>query len=130
MPGQILQRIPLAAAAQQRLKALRLLFFQRRGGLLLQVAPAGDEPQQFVRLKGGVLDARLPQRIAGGPVSLRRYQRSSSPSLGSTACTEAMATSIIESSGSAVVSRCSQRPGAEMTRVTGLSWRPANLISS
>ena len=49
---------------------------------------------------------------------------------GITIFSASMATRIISSSGSFVVSRCSAFPGAEMILVSRLSCRPANLISS
>ena len=129
-PREILQRIPRTAPLGQRIEALLLLFAHRALRILFEMPLSGGHPQQGIRLPRRVLDVGLPQRIADGEIGLLHYHRSSSPSLGRTALTEAIATSIILSSGSAVVSRCSQSPGAEMIRVSRLSCRPANLMTS
>ena len=54
----------------------------------------------------------------------------SSPFSGMTALRAEMATSIMPSSGSLGVMRCIHMPGAAMTRVTTLSYRPQRRMSS
>ena len=63
-------------------------------------------------------------------ITISLYQRSAPSSSGSTASTAAMATSIMESSGSLVVKFCSHMPGADRARVKPLSWRPQSRLIS
>ena len=77
---------------------------------------------QYTRVKTGggnpgLLQAAQPKRIAGTDGA---YHRSLPSIEGSTGSSEAMATSIISSSGSWVVIRCSHIPGAEIMRVQRL----------
>ena len=86
------------------------------------------------RIKGRAFNPGLHQLAPARAVCL--FQRHllpptiSSPFSGMTSFMAAMATSIIESSGSCVVIRCIQSPGAAMIRVAQLSYRPQMRISS
>ena len=76
--------------------------------------------------KEGLLPCRFPCHRGKGFFQLVKalsqgHHWSSCPSSGSTSFKEASATSSWPSSGSQVVSRCSQSPGADMMRVKMLS---------
>ena len=72
------------------------------------------------------------QRMAGVQIQLAvlLHQRSEPSFSGSTACTAAMPTSIMESSGSLVVKCCIHMPGAESARVKALSFLPHQRLIS
>ena len=111
-PRQVLQRPALAPLLAQLRQLGGLGIVQRTGQS--GVGPIQSQPHQLHRLKrqvGGV-DARLSQRLfhqlhtaaAGQPGKIHHHRLSSQFS-GSTGFTAAMATSIMLSSGSLVVSR-------------------------
>ena len=116
----VLQGLPGGAAGGEFLQPGQGGLVQRR------VLPAPALPclrlDQRRRVEGGVLHARGLQPPAGLVKSLPRpHHLASSGWSGRTGVTAAMATSIMESSGSKVVSRWSHRPGALMMRVKRLS---------
>ncbi len=128
------------------------------GGLPLQAAaqmirrpllevPAGVEPQIPQELRrglvrgGGQQDSGLlgAVRRTGGPqgppglqihVVVGLHQRSAPFSSGITRVRARAAHSIMLSSGSKTVSFCRARPGAESTRLSQLSWPPAQRLIS
>ena len=102
---------------------LRLLFAVQQQRLPVEAETARE---QCHRVKGGAVHAGLRQFPAAA--SVKRFERHgftpptmSSPFSGMTSFMAAMATSIIESSGSFVVRRCIHSPGAATMRVARLS---------
>ena len=92
---------------------------------------SGHRAAQALRVERGVLHARFAQLRARGAVRVaQRHHAASSRFSGRTGRIAATAHSIIESSGSFVVMCCSHSPGAETACVTGLSYRPQNLMIS
>ena len=101
-----MQRFPGGAAGGQLVQSSGL---SGGGAIVKPGVPARHKAVQLTGVKVRVRAARLPQRLF--PAA---YHRPSSAFSGSTGVTAAMATSIMESSGSKVVSRCSHSPGVAM----------------
>ena len=94
---------------------------------------AGEVTQQLPGHEAGILLVLLgPQGPAAFHIELGvcLYHRSAPSSSGRTALTAAMATSIMESSGSLVVKFWNHMPGAVMIRVKALSCLPAQRLIS
>ena len=127
---QILQGlVPGAAGAKLRQPLLRGLW---HGGIWRkQRVCFAAQAAKLARVKRSVLHARLLQQGCGlSPQGAQPYHTLSSGRSGSTGVTAAMAHSIMLSSGSCVVMRCSHRPGALTARHTALSYFPHSLIIS
>ena len=117
--------------------------FQKTAGFLLPCFPVSVEQQplpvqpphrlcqtggvKFRAVTSGFFQPAgfLPVQLSDGHRTIR-----SSPFSGMTFSMAAMATSIMPSSGSLVVMRCTHRPGAAMIRVSRLSFFPQRRISS
>ena len=125
--AQILQREPRTPFFTQCVQLLLFKSRQRRAAGQPCVPPGG----KHVKLRG--LERRVRDACGLQPVPHRsqgRYHFPSSGFSGRTGSTAAMAHSIMPSSGSLVVMRCSQSPGADTARVSGLSYRPQSLMIS
>ena len=114
-----MQRLPGSAAGGQFVQPGGL----GGGGAVIKAGvPARHKTVEFPGVKVRVGTACLPQRVF--PAA---YHRPSSAFSGSTGVTAAMATSIMESSGSKVVSRCSHSPGVAMALASAPWERPDHL---
>ena len=131
--AEVLQRLPGRTANGQFFELFRF------GGVQWTVrkadVPACRQPEQLPGVEICVRTARRRQPrfhfFDRCPGQHRfAHHLPSSGSSGSTGVTAAMATSIMLSSGSKTVSRCTQRPGWRMMRVAMLSERPHHLSSS
>ena len=120
LPQQILQRFPGRAAGRQRFQPPGFLV----GGRFLQAGvPPGDEAVELRGVKRGVGHAGGFQPGAQA-AEYGVHQRLSSRFSGNTGVMAATATSIMESSGSKVVSRCIQSPAGTRCATAGCGTAP------
>ena len=131
--AEVLQRLPSCAAEGQRLQSGRFVGVQR--AVCEPGVPACGQPEQLPGVEVRVGTACRRQTLFhfpdGGPGQHPfAHHVPSSGFSGKTGVTAAMATSIMLSSGSKTVSRCTQRPGWRMMRVARLSERPHHFSSS
>ena len=136
---QILQRTALRPLINVREKTAGQFLLRRFVPMQNQALPihAKMALKQANRVKGRAVNPGLFQTAASFPIRLlqRHFAHPqpptiSSPFSGITSFMAAIATSIMESSGSCVVIRCIHSHGAAMMRVNQLSYRPQMRISS
>ena len=135
--GQLPQRYCKGSrAARRRVSASSLAASSASSGRSVsRASPACGQPEQLPGVEVRVGTACRRQTLFhfpdGGPGQHPfAHHVPSSGFSGKTGVTAAMATSIMLSSGSKTVSRCTQRPGWRMMRVARLSERPHHFSSS